>query len=646
MLKLTILLATFAAVQCISKIDILPKNSPIIFTKLANAHVSYENYAMIYYVDLDEYFHLRETINHTITLAEGTCNQLENDMCTTTTQQLRSQLNMAIRDDENIGAMRQRRGLCNWCGKLQNFMYGTLDHDKAEEIVNALNENGNETVILHELMKNQTSLFRASLKVNQQDMSNVQHALSYFTVHLNETQYTFKMAESINGARYKTVTLNQIASMALNEHFRMYTQLSRTLADARNHRIPEMISQNTLTRDLKSIVAKLKPSQRLPIDLTRENPMHIFKYSEVTSFLIKNKLLIEIMIPIAETERYALYRATPVPVQTRFGRVILQSPSSHFLLNVDKTKFINLPQNDLDNGKMLSPTESLYRPSTSTDLKYDSNCVWRILVENAIDASLKVCDFHAFVQNDVIITIIENERYFFASRNGTTFWEICDDGEHQRSIIGENIITLDPECYIKTATVIIKPHRTHVFNQTQTISLKLSTSNISITHLTDLTQKSFANLNLTDLTPIVVHDPQQMQQIIDKTDEMVKKANHEFKLKQVSLETGGLFDKFSFDMKSFSWITSSLTAAAVLILVIIAGIFIIQKFNVFSTIIKALGFSPKLSKEGGVIVNLTEAPISTLRPNTPYPKTKIIQHSASAPAPEYTESWNEINELN
>lgn len=82
-------------------------------------------------------------------------------------------------------------------------MYGTLDHQKGETIVNELNENRNETVMLHNLMINQTTLFKASLKINEQNMERIQNGLNQAMFFLKETREGFKVTSDIQILRQK-----------------------------------------------------------------------------------------------------------------------------------------------------------------------------------------------------------------------------------------------------------------------------------------------------------------------------------------------------------------------------------------------------------------------------------------------------------
>lgn len=514
----------------------IPDNTPIIFNKLANAYISYENYAMLYYVDLTDYYNLRNVIESTIELENAACNELPpNDMCKITLEQLRIRAKHLSINDEDLGAQRKPRGLCNWCGLLQSKLYGTLDIYQGQKLVDHINANTNETKILQNTLLNNTVLFQTFLKTDEKQLQQIEDALNLLHKELDQTQNKLKNEINKLNIRAQEQNLFQITSSALAEHTHMHAQIRRALADARSHQIPELISSDSLKNDLKKLTTLLKSNQRLPIDMNTDNPLHILKFTEVTSMIVKNKLLIEIVLPIAEREQYTLYRASPIPIETPYGRLIIQTSITYFLLNTDQTKFIQLSNTEIDDGKMLTPNEFIYKPSSATHLNYENICVWRILIENNLDEALPICKFLPFPRSDTIITIIENEKYFFASKNGTNFWEICDQNETRHDLIGRNIITLDPDCFVKTATHILKPHKTHIFNQTQLITPIIAASKISKSKLETLAKQSFQHLNFTKFNPIVIHDPNEMKDFIDETNQLVNSAQHKFNLEQLSL---------------------------------------------------------------------------------------------------------------
>lgn len=628
-----------AVVNAKTTFDQLPSNVPVVYNKLAGAHISYTNYKMIYHIDLTDYYKLRNTINETISLANDSCSQQPTrEMCEAVILQLQSQLSQVTQDDVNMGAMRERRAVCPWCGTVINHAYGTLTEEQGQNITDALNSNSNETMILHNLMLNQTSLFQVSLKTNKRTTERIQSGMRNITEYLNETRARVSENEGYIKAVARTQSLTHLATTAFGEHSRMHSQLRRALTDAKNHRIPELISTETLKKDLETVAALIKPTQRLPIDLLKEKPLRIFKYASVTSFLIDNRLLMEIMIPIAETESYSLYRATPVPFTTEHGRLILHETQNHFLLSADKTKFIQISQGDIDDSKMLSPSEFLYQPTASTHLKYENNCIWRLLLDNTLETSFEICKYTPFPLNDAVLTIIENESYFLTSMNGTTVWEMCNDNEEQRNVRGQVIITLDPDCYIKTSTFILKPHKTHVFNQTKLIVPELAISNASISILKSLSKNVLSKYNFTVMTPIVIQNPEEMQNLIESTAQMVKQADHEYKFENLKLQTSLSIEDAISKFKISSLVTWALSSSGILIVIGLIVLIIFARLNVFSTILRQIGFSPKLTREGGVIVNLTQTPQSE-QAQRRYPNTPHMGRTQPPLAPQYDEEW-------
>lgn len=240
------------------------------------------------------------------------------------------------------------------------------------------------------------------------------------------------------------------------------------------------------------------------------------------------------------------------------------------------------------------------------------------MVENTIDSSLNVCKYSPITRGDIIIAIVESEKYFVSSTNGTTIWEICDNGETQQTVKGANIVTLDSECYVKTTSFMVKPHQTKVFNQTQTVKLQLSISNASLTYLANLAQKSSSNYNFTDSSPVVIHGIEDMENLIKDAAVIAQQADHDYKFTNLTLETGLKFDSLKFDFKFLTWMTTGITWLIVGVASIIL-IYVLWKLRVFAILFKNIGFSPKLSKRGEIVVDLNENTTKAY-PNTPHPK--------------------------
>lgn len=551
----------------------VPDTTPMIFNRLATAQTSYEAYKMIYYTKVGGYFHLEELSETAIKAANASCNTLPNDQCHILINQLHAQFLNALRDTEEIKAQRKTRAVCEWCGSLQHYLYGTMDANTAREYADHINQIGNETKLQHDLAENQIGLFETFLKSNNKTTAEIENELNRIQNDMNNLSSSLQLMQR-SDARTRTLELIQIASEILLEHFYVFSQIDKSLNEVKNHRIPEFIPLKQLTTDLKKVAASLGSHQHLPVDMLSGEPLQIFKYAEITSMLVDEILITEILIPIAEQEIYTLYKVTPIPIDTSNGRLIIKLTEQYFLLNFDQTKFIPLSRAELDRGKMLAHNQMLYAPTSSTQLKYENVCSWKLFMERTLGAAMTACNLVPLVKTDVIITIIENEIYFVSSLNPTPMWEMCNnDQSTQSDVQGRIIINLNPGCSIKTTNYIIKSHKVHIQNSTQLITPELLTSQTTIMELKQLAKIKTSNLNLTEHGAIYIHNREEMQGFIEHSDALVNAARHQFSLNALEYKDN-LFDS-PLSLGLFSLATISVGVTILLILL---------KFNVFTTI--------------------------------------------------------------
>lgn len=448
-----------------------------------------------------------------------------------------------------------------------------MDANTARKYADHINNIANETKLQHDLVENQMSLFETFLKSNNKTTAVIESELNRIQENMNNMSSSLQLMQR-SDARTRTIELIQIASEVLLEHFYMFAQIDGTLSEARNHQVPEFIPLSRLVADLKKIAASLGAHQRLPIDMLSGEPLHIFKYAEITSMLVDEILITEILIPIAEQESYTLYKVTPIPIDTPNGRLIIKLTEQYFLLNTDQTKFIPLSRAELDRGKMLSHNQMLYAPTSSTQLKYENVCAWKLFMERTLKATMTACNLVPLVKTDVIITIIENEIYFVSTLSPTPMWEMCNGEQStQKDVQGRVIINLNPGCSIKTTSYMIKSHKIHIHNSTQLITPELLTTQTTIEELKELAKVKTSNFNLTQHGAIYIHNKEEMQGFIDHSDALVNAARHQFSLKNLQYS-----DNIFESPKSIALFGIAITSMSGLILVILF------KLNVFTII--------------------------------------------------------------
>lgn len=299
-----------------STFKIIDNQAPMIISHLAKAHVSYDSFKIVFYVDLEQYYHLTVTLSTCLDVLRNLSINGETSLSTPITQ-LERRFDSLKHDEEFIGVFRQKRYiLCEFCGDVQHFLYGTMSSSQAQEWADVVNGIRNQTIKNHDLIKNQTTLVEAELKYNQKTFHRIETVLNELNNKIvKATNWTSENIK-IMKQEIRTTNLIQITHLAFDEHARLYDQIRRALNDARMGKIPELISKQLVKSEMKLIAENLQSTQRLPIDFNSDNILKVFKFSMIFSSLYDNKLMMEVNIPITEREEYNLYKATPIPIPT------------------------------------------------------------------------------------------------------------------------------------------------------------------------------------------------------------------------------------------------------------------------------------------------------------------------------------------
>lgn len=179
-----------------------------------------------------------------------------------------------------------------------------MDAGTARKYDEAINSSQNATTENRDLIKNQSEAFQTAIRFNK-------NVFEKFETEINELN---RNAEN-QTAEMKRIQLEvneqamvQIAQLLMGEYYRIFGQMRRTLTEARNGRINELISRGQLVADLRHVNSMIDSSEELPIDMDHDNIMHIYKYAMVASTLYSKKIMVELTIPVTEKNNFICLR--------------------------------------------------------------------------------------------------------------------------------------------------------------------------------------------------------------------------------------------------------------------------------------------------------------------------------------------------
>lgn len=111
-----------------------------------------------------------------------------------------------------------------------------------------------------------------------------------------------KIAQLQLDERFLEIT--NVAQLIIIEHNRLSKQILKSLENTITGKISPLVPLQTLTKDFEKLSRILSKNQKLPIDLSEEEILHIFKFSTTQAALIGSRVLVEISIEVVERDEY------------------------------------------------------------------------------------------------------------------------------------------------------------------------------------------------------------------------------------------------------------------------------------------------------------------------------------------------------
>lgn len=139
-------------------------NSGIIFSKLTTAHISHESCIIFYFYDMTNLYKMENRIEIALNRANTECEKEVDSGCKIKTSIIKEQFQYAQRNLEKLHhRSRSPRFICEWCGKIQHFLYGTVDADEARNIINVINNSSEAIKENQRIIYNTTHIVKAIL---------------------------------------------------------------------------------------------------------------------------------------------------------------------------------------------------------------------------------------------------------------------------------------------------------------------------------------------------------------------------------------------------------------------------------------------------------------------------------------------------
>lgn len=287
-----------------------------VFTELASAKVSYNNFDLIYVYKTNEIHELPTNIEKSLTNREAMSRV--SPIASAALRQIRHMIELARREERSLDvhSRRKRFILCETCGVPYYWLFGLMDQAEGKEVHERIDNVMDILEKGHEIQRNQSRIVPESLKVNECLVKD----LSWQS---NNTLNEIGFAMTDTNKQIAAQGVIQMITLLLIEHERALARIKQSL-NLKSGGMPGIISEDRLRNDLLKIEESLPSNKALPMDIGRENILHIFKYTIIRASKRKDRIVMKLTIPIIKRDELTLFKLTPVPIKLQNTTLIVE----------------------------------------------------------------------------------------------------------------------------------------------------------------------------------------------------------------------------------------------------------------------------------------------------------------------------------
>lgn len=266
---------------------------------------------------------------------------------------------------------RRKRGLLNFVGHVDKFLFGVMDSDDAHE--------------LHQLA-NTTNSLDSQVKQLTDELIVLTEFVNHEKINYDVIQDNLKCDYAVSQYALLCKKLDEIASI--------YNKLDRAVDNAKlNHLNSLVITPQRLLQEMQNVSGHLA-GLSWPVPLT-EKAMHVLMDNVLNVHVFvrpARKLLFILEVPLVNSEAFDLYHSIPLPFCDKSHKCAIMLPDSKYLgVSVDRRSYVRL-----DNTATCRLTDRLmlcFRPEIIYEVSQAKLCDIRIFMKNDKDIDYdKDCD--------------------------------------------------------------------------------------------------------------------------------------------------------------------------------------------------------------------------------------------------------------
>lgn len=465
-LLVTSILGTVGA----AKVTTFNSTPGIYFEEYGNIQLYSTNWKLVTYYNLED-FHLEHRLLRVQTKEiEKICLNFKIHKPTRThpCESQISNIKIILRDiDQNTEILepkhlRNRRGLINAVGSLSKTLFGTLDEEDAKHYDNQIKKlKVNEDHLL-ELIRSQTIIIDKTINIFNKTSVDIELEFSNVLDKFDKISQAFNyVVKEVNSSFINLELESTISAITLSLMRYQNTQkaIIDMLLDVKHGTAnPLIITPFQLEEALTVIRKNLPPGTTLPISVTQNNLIDLYKVSKTSTNKVNDQIIIETKIPLPVSTTFQAYKVVPFPTIVNDSFVYIKPTTEYLLVDINREKHYPMSSEDLTKcQKHMSNTHlcRITHPILNSNAE-QNQCEMRLLKHNPqIPDS---CEMRVLKTNTLWIQLTNPNKWLFSFKIPITVDNICGNSIEPLYLQTSGILEISPNCYIRSDEFTLYGH--------------------------------------------------------------------------------------------------------------------------------------------------------------------------------------------
>lgn len=444
----------------------IENNPGLLFEKLGNTHLIFSQWNLVTYYNLTGYTTELLGLQDCITKITSLCVPLRKvDPRSNNCEMILLQLNSHMTDINNYNdalftqtPSRTRRSLFDAGGAALHYVFGVLDQNAADQYDNKIAKIKTDQSYLLELVKNQTLIIETSHHIMRQTNDTLYHQFDMFQHHLNQIDVDANWDKIRSTLNRDLTGLFMYTSLMLTRFKDTQKILLETLSNSKLGVVhPLILPPKVLRQQLQFIQNHLPTHLSLPKIGHIIDAKTIFLLTQIKSRLSKDKLILEINLPLISTENYQTFKMISVPFKVNTHYVYV-TPNLEFLItNLLQDRYTSMSSDEFKECILTSAGSYVCKPQAPIHTTTGTPIIpCEVKLLNNPTKLPSDCKLTVTNKKKFWIPVIGN-KFVFVLDEQTTVDSICEPNVTHIELGGSGTLLIENGCCLRDGDTVIFP---------------------------------------------------------------------------------------------------------------------------------------------------------------------------------------------